>query len=299
MGEPQHSLGTLTVVGVGLIGGSLAGALKAAGCVSEVIGYSRSQRNLRQALELGLIDRWTTDLTEAVAGANIVVLAAPVLAVENIFARLADTIGNDTLVTDVSSVKQPIIKAARTHLGENFTRFVPAHPIAGSEKSGATAARTTLFRNHWTIVTPVSETDSDAVTCITGMWRAVGSRLIEMPAADHDRLLAMTSHLPHALAYALVAQLGEQVGSDASLQLAAGGFYDISRIASSDPVMWRDIFLSNRKQVVARLQEYRESLGSLADLIAAGDAGALTEWLERARDLRERIGALRPRNGAP
>ena len=247
MGEPQHSLGTLTVVGVGLIGGSLAGALKAAGCVSEVIGYSRSQRNLRQALELGLIDRWTTDLTKAVAGANIVVLAAPVFAVVNIFARLADTIGNDTLVTDVSSVKQPIIKAARTHLGENFTRFVPAHPIAGSEKSGATAARATLFRDHWTIVTPVSETDSDAVTCITGMWRAAGSRIIEMPAADHDRLLAMTSHLPHALAYALVAQLGEQVGSDVSLQLAAGGFYDISRIASSDPVMWRDIFLSNRE----------------------------------------------------
>jgi prephenate dehydrogenase len=131
------------------------------------------------------------------------------------------------------------------------------------------------------------------------MWRAAGSRIIEMPAADHDRLLAMTSHLPHALAYALVAQLGEQVGSDVSLQLAAGGFYDISRIASSDPVMWRDIFLSNREQVVARLQEYRESLGSLADLIAAGDSDALTEWLERARDLRERIGALRTDNEAP
>jgi len=282
---PQ-SVGTLAVIGVGLIGGSLAGALKNRESVGTVIGCGRGTENLEAALELGLIDRYTKDPIEAVAEADIVFLATPVKTLIDLFPTLAKHLQPRAVITDAGSVKREVIDSARLALGGRFGRFVPGHPVAGREHSGAKAADADLFRDHWVVLTPTEETDQDALASVRRMWETVDAKVRLMGPDLHDQVLGMTSHLPHAVAYALVAQLSDQQQNEDCSAMVAGGFLDMTRVASSDPVMWRDIFLHNRENTANLIREYREVLENLEDLIRNHDSAGLKEWFEKARDLR-------------
>ena len=216
-------------------------------------------RDRSRAVELGLVDRWSTVLSDAVAGAEVVMVATPVGAMPGLFSRLVDLVSPTCIVTDAGSVKKKVVDAARASFGRSVARFVPGHPIAGLEQSGVEAATGDLFRGHKVILTPTPDTDPKAVAQIDSLWRATGAQLMDMSPERHDRLLALTSHLPHMLAYALVNLLADQAQDEGEcFDLAAGGFYDISRVASSDPVMWRDICLHNADEVLARIGEYQD-----------------------------------------
>jgi len=282
---PQ-SVGTLAVIGVGLIGGSLAGALKKRESVDSIIGCGRSTENLEVALELGLIDRVTKDPIEAVAEADIVLLATPVKALIELLPCLAKHLQPQAVITDAGSVKREIIDSSRLALGGCFGRFVPGHPIAGREHSGAKAADADLFRDHWVVLTPTEDTDQDALASVRKMWETVDAKVRLMDPDLHDQVLGMTSHLPHAVAYALVAQLSDQQQREDCSAMVAGGFLDMTRVASSDPVMWRDIFLHNGENTANLIREYRGVLANLEDLIRDHDSAGLKEWFEKARDLR-------------
>ncbi len=295
MTSSGQSLGRLSVIGVGLIGGSVAGALKQAGVVDSVLGCGRNASNLDKARELGLIDSWTHDPVEAASAADIVLLAAPVSAVIALLPLMREGLRPDAILTDASSVKVDIVSAARAGLGTRLSRFVPGHPVAGSEKGGAEAARVDLYRDHWTILTPLEETDLDALDRVERLWRETGARVRCMNEGTHDRVLGMISHLPHLVAYALMAQLDAQSDPEDCKALAAGGFYDISRIASSDPVMWRDISLHNRPILRQLIREYQGLLSQLESLVCAGDGERLETWFTRAREVRSTIRELRPR----
>jgi prephenate dehydrogenase len=284
------SVEKLTIVGVGLIGGSFGRGLRDASVVDEVVGYGRSKANLTRAVELGLVDRWTTELSDAVAGAEVVMVATPVGAMPNLFHQLAKSISPTCIVTDAGSVKKEVVDAARTFLGDSVTRFVPGHPIAGLERNGVEAAAGDLFKDHKVILTPTPDTDSRAVKQVAALWQTTGAQLIEMSPESHDRLLALTSHLPHMLAYSLVNILADQERHEGDcFELAAGGFYDISRIASSDPVMWRDICLQNADEILARMGELQEMNNRLAMLIRTKDAEGLEQMFDRARRARKQI----------
>jgi len=277
---------TLAVIGVGLIGGSLAGALKERDAVGSVVGCGRSNENLEAAVQRGLIDRYTNDPVSAVAEADMVLLATPVNALIRTLPTLAKHMRPDAIITDAGSVKCEVINAARAALGDRFERFVPGHPIAGREKSGAQAADTDLFRDHWVVLTPLDDTDQKALALVGQMWERVEAKVRLMDPASHDQILGMTSHLPHAVAYALVAQLGDQQGSEDYATMTAGGFLDITRVASSDPAMWRDIFLHNAETTANLIHEHRHVLERLEQLIRKGDAEGLQEWFESAKALR-------------
>ena len=271
-------VGRIAIVGVGLIGGSLARALKAADAVAEVVGISRNELNLQRAHELGVIDRFATDIETGVDGADIVVIATPVGTMRELCARIGPVLGSDSVVTDVGSVKRAPAEAARAALGDNFARFVPGHPVAGTEKSGVEASFAELYRQRTVILTPESETDPAAVRLITDMWYVTGARVTTMSIGEHDRILATTSHLPHMLAFALVDFVAGSKDADAHFELAAGGFYDFTRIASSDPVMWRDISLANADELGAKLRQFADHLQQVTRAVEGGDG----EWLQRA-----------------
>ena len=290
----SQSFGTVSIIGVGLIGGSLARALKDSGRVDTIIGCGRNAENLDQALDLGLLDYWTHDPQEAACAGDIVMLAAPINAVISLMPLMERALRPSAVLTDVSSVKRSVTQAARSSLESKFPRFVPGHPVAGSEKSGASAANPDLFRNHWVILSPLAETDEDALDLVTDMWAATGARTRLMDESLHDQVLGMISHLPHAVAYALMPLLDTQAARDDCLTLAARGFYDISRIASSDPVMWRDILLHNGPVVRELIAKYRDTLGELDRLIESADGPRLESWFANARELRSAIQELRP-----
>ena len=280
----------LTIIGVGLIGGSFGAALRNVSEVREVVGYGRNSFNLERAVERGLIDRWSTSLSEAVDGANVVMIATPVGAMPALFDELARLLPLSSVITDAGSVKRRVIESAQTAFGSSAVRFVPGHPIAGLEKSGVEAATANLFKGHKVILTPNDQTKTEAVTLVSALWQAVDAQLMKMSPEQHDELLAATSHLPHILAYALVNLLADQGRSgNECYELAAGGFYDISRIASSDPIMWRDICLENGDKILDRITEYTEMMDRLAMLIRAKDSIGLEEMFRRARATRERI----------
>lgn len=279
----------LVIVGVGLIGGSLAAALRRAGVVKTIVGVGRSRENLAQAQSLGLIDA-SMPLAEAIAGADVIVLAVPVGAMTEIFPLLTKT---SATITDVGSVKACVVADARAALGANARRFVPAHPIAGTEQSGAKAARADLFVDRQVILTPNADTDAASHARVGALWTAAGARLTEMDAATHDEIFALTSHLPHLLAYSLVNLLANArdialpAGTDSLFDFAASGFRDFTRIAGSDPTMWRDICLANREPIAAGLKRYADSLAQLGAAVERGDATALHELFtvaKRARD---------------
>ena len=279
----------LTLIGVGLIGGSLARVLKKTGYCQRVVGNGRSRSNLETAQALGIIDKIEEDPARAVEGADLVVLAVPLGAMGPLLKRITPGLGVNTVITDVGSAKGCVVAEARRLLGARIANFVPGHPIAGTEQSGAAASSDTLFQGRRVILTPLVETSPEALDQVRQLWRAAGAEVMEMDVAHHDRILAATSHLPHILAYALVDTLAGMDDNEELFRYAAGGFFDFTRIASSDPVMWRDICLANREAVLAMLTKFSGDIDRLAGLIAAADGEALQALFARAKTVRDRL----------
>ena len=276
----------LVVIGVGLIGGSAALALRREGRVGEVIGVGRSAANLAVAQDRAIIDRATAVYAEALAGADIVFLATPVAQFASIFAAIAPHLGAGTVVTDGGSTKQDVVAAARSALGNKFAQFVPAHPIAGTEHSGAAAAFPGLFENRNVVLAPEPETDPGAVERVRAMWEATGARVVTMTAARHDAIFAAVSHLPHLLAFALVDELAVRPDAAEYFEFAASGFRDFTRIASSSPEMWRDIALANRGALLDELRRYRAQVERMEQILAAGDGERLAALFATAQAAR-------------
>jgi len=277
----------LVVIGAGLIGGSVSLALKKAGKVGRVTGVGRSRDNLLLAKELGIVDDWTHDIAEAVVDANVVLLAVPMTAYESAFAAMKNTLPAGAIVTDVGSTKQSAIAAAHKLLPD-CSRFVPAHPIAGTEQSGSGAAFAELFEHHLCILTPDKQTGSEAVQRVEEMWQATGSRVIRMEPEEHDDFLAAVSHLPHLTAFALVNAVRKQgTEQHQPFEFAAGGFRDFSRIASSSPQMWRDIALCNRKAVIHQLDALQDELNGLKLALQNGDGDQLLDNFTAAKQARD------------
>ncbi|MGE3772045.1 MAG: prephenate dehydrogenase [Gammaproteobacteria bacterium] len=284
----SESFGRLAVVGVGLIGGSLARALRAQGAVERVVGCGRDRANLERAIALGVIDEWTQDPAEAARGADVVVVAVTLGATADILARIAPALAAQAIVTDVGSAKRCVIDAARTQLSPSqYARFVAGHPIAGAEKSGVEAAKVDLYERHRVILTPTADTDAAALATVRRMWQRVGAEVCDMDPDLHDEVLAATSHLPHLLAYALVDCLLDLDTPVDVFDFAAGGFRDFTRIASSSPAMWRDIALENRAALLAVCARFEQTLAGLRRALEAGDAAALETAFARAKTARD------------
>jgi len=275
----------LAVVGVGLIGGSFALALKQAKLATQVVGVGRNAANLKLALERGAIDSIAPDPATAARGADLILVATPVAQFPSVFASLADA---KAVITDGGSTKRDVIAAARKALGKKVAQFVPAHPIAGAENSGAAAASAELFRNRRVVLTPLRENSKPAIAKVEAAWAACGARVSRMDPEEHDAVLATVSHLPHVLAYALVHGVAKRNNSEQLFSFAAGGFRDFTRIASSHPEMWRDICLANRDRVLQELKSYANDLGSIRKLIQKGDAAGLEKLFAAARDARNK-----------
>jgi prephenate dehydrogenase len=275
----------LAVIGVGLIGGSFALALKQAKQASHVVGVGRNAVNLKTALERGIIDSAAPDAAAAARGADLVLVATPVGQFPQVFASLRDA---KALITDGGSTKRDVIAAARKALGKSIGRFVPAHPIAGAEKSGAGAASADLFHGKRVVVTPLRENRRAAVEQVESTWKACGARVSRMDPEEHDAVLATVSHLPHVLAYALVHNVAKRNNSEQLFSFAAGGFRDFTRIASSHPEMWRDICVANHDRLLQELQSYANELGSIRKLIQKGDAAGLEKLFAAAREARNK-----------
>jgi prephenate dehydrogenase len=278
----------IAVVGVGLIGGSFALALKQAKACSHVVGVGRNPANLKLALERGIVDSIEKDAGAAARSADLVIVAAPVAQFPEIFASIEKTLKSDALVTDGGSTKRDVIAAARQALKEKIGQFVPAHPIAGAERSGAGAASADLFRGRRVVLTPLEDNAKAAIDKVDAAWKASGARTTRMSPAEHDAVLAAVSHLPHLLAYALVHDVAARENSAQLFSYAAGGFRDFTRIASSHPEMWRDICMANRDQLLAEVDRYAATLQSVRALVEKGDAAALERLFAEARDARGR-----------
>jgi len=254
----------LAVIGVGLIGGSFALGLKKARAVAHVVGVGRNPANLEVAMQRGIIDSIASDAAAAGRDADLVLVAAPVGQYPQIFSSLRET---KALITDAGSTKRDVIAAARKALGKNIARFVPGHPIAGAEKSGAAAASAELFRNRRVVLTPLAENEEDSVSTIQSLWAACGARVSRMDADEHDSVLAAVSHLPHLLAFALVHEVAQRGNSAELFSFAAGGFRDFTRIASSHPEMWRDICVANRDRLLDEVSRFSKKLERVKALL--------------------------------
>lgn len=278
----------LAVLGVGLIGGSVALALKQAGAVQQVVGYGRHRANLEQALALGVIDVAADTAEAAVTDADRVLLAMPVGGMAETFRRIASHLAADALLTDAGSTKQDVVTAARAGLGERLAAFVPAHPIAGAEKSGAGAARPDLYSGRNVILTPLAENTQADVAGVAELWRCCGAQVQEMSPADHDRVFAAVSHLPHLAAFALVDELAGRPDAELYFSHAGSGFRDFTRIAASSPEMWRDITLANKTMLLMELDAYIRELHQLRAFLLNGDEIGLTLLFQRASQARNR-----------
>jgi prephenate dehydrogenase len=278
----------LAIIGVGLIGGSLARALRAAGLVGEIVGCGRGQANLDEAVELGVIDRYTHAVADAVADADMVFLAVPLGAMRDAFAAMQDAVRPDVLITDGGSAKGSVVADCRAAAPHLLSRFVPGHPIAGTERNGVAASFAELYRDRRVILTPLAENAAADVARVRSMWEACGAEVTEMSVAHHDEVLAATSHLPHMLAFGLVDLLARMKENDEIFRYAAGGFRDFTRIASSNPVMWRDICIANREALGPMLAAFADELGELARRISASDGDELLRIFERAKAARDR-----------
>jgi len=279
----------LCIIGVGLIGGSLARALRASGYCMEVIGSGRNPARLQQAVELGVIDRFETDPGRAVAGADMVLVAVPLGAMERIFRSIHGRLDTGAVLTDAGSAKGSVIEAAGRAFGGVPDYFVPGHPIAGTENSGVAASTVDLYRNRRVIVTPLAHTDPQAISRVRAMWEAAGARVSEMDPAHHDAVLAATSHLPHVLAFTLVDSLARMGDHEEIFAYAAGGFRDFTRIASSDPVMWRDICLANGGAIRSVIKRFIDDLRVVDRAVQEGDGERLMEIFTSAKQARDRF----------
>jgi len=282
----------LVVVGAGLIGASCALALRAAGAVGEVVGVGRTRANLAVAAAAGAIDRALTladDWTRELRDADVVLIAAPVGQYADLFAALAPHVHDALVVTDAGSTKSDVAALARTLLGARLPRFVPGHPIAGSDRSGAAAATASLFQRRSVVLTPLAETAPDATAIVRALWSACGADVREMAPDAHDRVFAAVSHLPHVVAFAFVADLAARADGVELLAAAGSGFRDFTRIAASSPEMWRDIALSNRSALRAEIARLTAALRAVDGDLAAGDGEALTRTFARAAAARRRF----------
>lgn len=277
----------LCVIGVGLIGGSLALALKKAGYVEKVTGIGRSLQNLQTAQQLAVIDHYETDYATALADADMIFVSVPIGAMADVFAQIKPHLKPGAIISDGGSAKQQVVDVARDALGSQISQFVPGHPIAGTEKSGAEAAFDSLYQDRRVILTPLAENARADIDKVRAMWQAAGAAVDEMDARHHDLVLAGTSHLPHILAFALVNCLNKVEDVDEIFKYAAGGFRDFTRIASSDPVMWRDICLSNSDAILAMMQNYQQQIDELKQCIEQGDGESILALFKAAKDARD------------
>lgn len=287
------SLERIAIIGLGLIGGSVARGLRARDYEGVLVGCVRTPADADRALALGLVDIAGTDAAEAVAGADLVIVAVPIGAMAETLATVAPALAPAAAITDVGSTKLSVIAEARAGLGERIARFVPGHPIAGTEHSGLDAGFADLYDGRRVILTPTAETDADALATVTGLWRTLGARVTEMGAAHHDEVLAATSHLPHVLAFALVDSLARMAERTEIFDYAAGGFADFTRIASSDPALWSDIVGANRDAILPVLSRYIGNLEALREAIERGERAPLMDCFGRAKQARDRFTAAR------
>lgn len=276
----------LVVCGVGLIGGSFALALRRAGLVDRIVGVGRRPEPLQVARQLGVIDEVSTDWAEALDGAELVLLAMPVGQMDAVAAAIAPHLGPDTIVTDAGSTKRDVIEAVYRHFGAQLANIVPAHPIAGAEKSGPTAARADLYQRRKVVITPLPENDPASVARVRDVWAACGAVLHEMSPQEHDRVFAAVSHLPHLLAFGLVHDLAGRANAEQLFSYAASGFRDFTRVAGSHPEMWRDICVANRHSLLAELDAYLSELAYLRALLVEGDGPALEAVFDEASQAR-------------
>ncbi len=270
---------TLAIVGVGLIGGSFAAALKRAGVVKRVIGTGRRPENLQKAIELGLIEQAVT-LPEAARVSDMIFLATPVGAFESILTVMRPTLNPAAVVTDGGSTKQDVIAAARAALGDRASQFVPAHPMAGSHETGPAAARADLYQGRRVILTPLPDNRPQDVALVESLWRACGARTLKLAPAEHDSAMACISHIPHWFASLYMHYVATGPQPELRMDIAAGGFRDFTRIAQSSPEMWRDIFIANREPMLQEIATLRAQLDRAEQALRDGDA----QWLERMLD---------------
>lgn len=277
----------LAIIGVGLIGGSLARALRAAGQVEQIVGCGRGRENLELGVELGVIDTYTHEVSEAVAGADMVFVSVPLGAMRTVFEQMNGHLGREAVVTDGGSAKGSVINDFYAVCSEHTQQFVPGHPIAGTEHKGVEASFAELYQNRRVIITPTAASSADATRRVTEMWQACGAEVVEMAVDHHDRVLAATSHLPHMLAFGLVDALARMEEHEEIFRYAAGGFRDFTRIASSNPTMWRDICISNGTALSRMISSFADELHALADSVEKGDGERLLEIFQRAKDARD------------
>jgi prephenate dehydrogenase len=277
----------LSIVGVGLLGGSVAKAARSGGLARRIVGVGRDPERLRPAVDDGTLDTAVTDLEAGVREADVILLAAPVLAIEGLLERVWGAAANDALITDVGSTKRNIVRAAERLAATRPLGFVGSHPLAGSEQAGYRVARADLFRGATVVVTPTEKTELAALKTTTELWEALGARVTSLDPETHDRTVAAISHLPHLIACALVDGAGRV--EPGALELAARGFRDTTRIAGGDPDMWTEIFLANRDALTAGIEAFRQALGDLQRVIDAGHADALRAELARIKAIREQL----------
>lgn len=282
-----QGVGNLAVIGVGLIGGSLARALRESGEVGSIVGCGRGLENLERAVELGVIDTYTQDIGEAVRNADTVFVAVPLGAMGRVFEQMNGQLRPHVVVTDGGSAKASVIADFRAQCPNHLHQFVAGHPIAGTERNGVEASFAELYRDRRVILTPQEDTDPEALARITRMWQACGAEVVLMDVQRHDRVLAATSHLPHMLAFGLVDTLARMDEHDDIFRFAAGGFRDFTRIASSNPLMWRDICIANRQAVAEVMLNFAGEMKDLAASIERGDGDQLLAVFERAKAARD------------
>lgn len=285
----ECSLGHVVIIGIGLIGGSLARALRERDAVSQITGVARSRETLELALKMGVIDNAEIDPVLAMKDADLVILATPVSTIGPILEAIAPHIPAHCVITDAGSVKGSVATAARQVLGEKIDCFVPGHPIAGTEDSGVAASFAELFIDHRVILTPLPENSDEDVQLVQAMWEVCGARVVRMSVEDHDAMLAATSHLPHLLAFSLVDFLSQQERHDDIFSNTAGGFRDFTRIAASNPVMWRDICLANRDELIPLLKSMEQQLASYRALLEEADGEQLQQAFRRAKTARDKL----------
>lgn len=281
----------LCVIGTGLIGGSIARAARAQGLCEEIVAFGREKNlpNLQLAKDIGVIDRFYTDMAGALEQADLVIVATPVGSMQSIFESIKPYWNSQTIYSDAGSTKGSVIDAISSVFGEVPANFVPAHPIAGAERSGVDASTAVLFKNRRLILTPLESTDKTTVEKLTAFWQKIGSSVSVMSVEHHDTVLAATSHLPHILAFALVGLLGRKDEQREIFKYAAGGFKDFSRIASSDPTMWQDICLANKTEIIPLIQQFQTELSQIEQILQQDQAQQLFDTFTYARNARQRF----------
>jgi prephenate dehydrogenase len=289
--NPASNYGTVTVIGVGLIGASLGLALKKAGVVNKVLGVGRSSANLDQALKMGAIDA-VVDLVEAVKQSDVIVLCIPVAQMRFVFEVIEPHLESRTMITDAGSTKGDVILAAKEVLGKKACQFVPAHPIAGGAQHGASAAKADLFQGKQTILCPLQENSTQDTDLIEGFWQSIGSIVKKISSVQHDAIYAAVSHLPHILSYALMASVVNSEDAEQKLSHVGAGFKDFTRIAASSPEMWRDICLGNRTAVLKELDQYLLIVNHMRKLIAENDGAGLEKLFDKASKARQDLDTL-------